>query len=131
MRDQNTTDKLIQSMRSAFTMIELIFVIVIISILAAIALPRLAATRDDAKLVTDITNMSICIVDSAAQYTATGTIGTSQACDSIVCYSIIDTDPSNFTVVTAPNAASYCSNIDTIGAHLAKIYSFKGSRIRP
>jgi len=34
----------------AFTMIELIFVIVIISILAATALPKLIATRDDAKV---------------------------------------------------------------------------------
>ena len=32
----------------AFTMIELVFVIVVIGILAAIAIPKLAATRDDA-----------------------------------------------------------------------------------
>ncbi|MEW5833179.1 MAG: prepilin-type N-terminal cleavage/methylation domain-containing protein [Campylobacterota bacterium] len=34
--------------RNAFTMIELVFVIVVLGILAAIAIPRLGATRDDA-----------------------------------------------------------------------------------
>ena len=37
--------------RRAFTMIELVFVIVVIGILAAIAVPKFSATRDDATLV--------------------------------------------------------------------------------
>lgn len=36
--------------RNAFTMIELIFVIVILGILGAVAIPKLSATRDDAKI---------------------------------------------------------------------------------
>ncbi|RUM74735.1 MAG: ABC transporter permease [Sulfurovum sp.] len=36
--------------KKAFSMIELVFVIVIIGILAAVAIPRLAATRDDAMI---------------------------------------------------------------------------------
>lgn len=36
--------------RTAFTMLELIFVIVVIGILATVAIPRLAATRDDAQV---------------------------------------------------------------------------------
>jgi len=37
-------------MKKAFTMVELIFVIVVIGILATIAMPRFSATRDDAIL---------------------------------------------------------------------------------
>jgi general secretion pathway protein G len=39
-----------QKSKSAFSMIELIFVIVIIGILASVAIPRLAASRDDAEV---------------------------------------------------------------------------------
>jgi general secretion pathway protein G len=35
-------------MKKAFTMIELVFVIVVIGILAGVAIPKFAATRDDA-----------------------------------------------------------------------------------
>jgi len=129
MHDQNTIDKSIRSMRAGWTVIELIFIIVIIAILAATALPRLAATRDDAKLAADISNMAVCIKDSASQYMATGSIGNSQACDNIVCYSITDTSPDNFTVITVSNADSYCTDIDIVGGDLAKIYSFKGTRV--
>jgi len=38
-------------MKSAFTMVELIFVIVILGILASVAMPKLNATRDDAENV--------------------------------------------------------------------------------
>jgi general secretion pathway protein G len=37
--------------RKAFTMVELVFVIVILGILASVAIPKLAATRDDAQIV--------------------------------------------------------------------------------
>lgn len=42
------------SSKKAFTMIELIFVIVVIGILAAIAVPKMAATRDDATITKTI-----------------------------------------------------------------------------
>lgn len=59
-------------MRKAFTMIELIFVIVIIGILASIAVLKLVATRDDAKISACAQDIAIFILDMNAYYTARG-----------------------------------------------------------
>lgn len=47
----NSHSKQGDMIRPAFTMIELVFVIVVLGILAAVAIPKLAASRDDAVIV--------------------------------------------------------------------------------
>ena len=63
-------------MRKGFTMIELIFVIVILGVLASAAIPRLAATRDDAEVAKAATNLTTAVSDITAYYTAKGTFET-------------------------------------------------------
>ena len=56
-------------------MIELIFVIVILGILASVAIPRLAATREDAEISAAVANLRTLVSDATAYYTAKGEFG--------------------------------------------------------
>ena len=59
-------------MKKGFTMIELIFVIVILGILASVAIPRLAATREDAEISTAVANIRTLLSDISAYYAVKG-----------------------------------------------------------
>lgn len=62
--------------RKAFTMIELIFVIVVLGILAAIAIPRLGATRDDAEIASNLKEIHTAISDFGGYYNSQASFGT-------------------------------------------------------
>jgi general secretion pathway protein G len=133
-------------MKRGFTMIELIFVIVIIGILAVIAIPKLNATRDDAKVVTELQNISTCIQDIGAQYTATGkepkTYKEIASCNSIKCFTFSDLASSGSrntdgkVTIAAKTSPAYCATVrkkaidrKIIEKNGKKSYKFGGSKI--
>ena len=59
-------------MKKGFTMIELIFVIVILGILASVAIPRLAGTRTDAEIATTVSNIRTLLSDLNSYYVVKG-----------------------------------------------------------
>ena len=76
-----------QNSKKAFTMIELVFVIVVLGILAAVAIPKLSATRTDAEITkgrSDIASVRSAIVTERQSRLITGDstyIATGQAAD--------------------------------------------------
>ena len=132
MSDHHTENISIQSMRTAWTLIELIFVIIIIAILGAIAIKSLAVTRDDAKLSADVANMNVCLKDMENIYTATYTpledINAS-SCNRVVCYNI-DINRTTIDVTINDTAAFYCEDVQNVGGHLAHRYELGGTIIK-
>ena len=59
-------------MKKGFTMIELIFVIVILGILASVAIPRLAGTKADAEISAAVANLRTLVSDLNTYYVAKG-----------------------------------------------------------
>ncbi|CAA6816655.1 MAG: Unknown protein [uncultured Sulfurovum sp.] len=58
--------------KKAFTVMEIIFVIVILGILATVIIPRLATTRDDAKVAFCVENITLFMRDISNYYTSQG-----------------------------------------------------------
>ena len=82
-------------MKKGFTMIELIFVIVILGILASVAIPRLAATRTDAEVAATVANLRTLLNDVASYYAVKGEFGTTVKWKDITNVPLLKLDGNN------------------------------------
>ncbi len=97
-------------MKNAFTMIEVIFIIAIIGILASVAIPKLSLSRHDASAATLANNLSTCIDEAGIMYmkyasfkgiTQVGSVNASSACISASkCFDFNETDTNGTLSVT-------------------------------
>jgi general secretion pathway protein G len=129
-------------------MIELIFVIVIIGILAAVAIPKLAATRTDAKISADVASLKQVVNNLGSEFTSQNTIPDSSfaaANEAVKCFSITkngNNADGNFTVKSAADSATACDTKVLAGtktlateagllgaAGAAKVYEFGGATV--
>ena len=125
-------------MKKAFTIIELIFVIVLIGILAVIAIPKLSGTRDDAKKVVELNNISNCIQDIASAYTSKGVEDNdTSSCSQVKC-AVIDLgniNDGNVTVTLKDSSDGYpnfCDYAKTMAQRkqLDGNHSFSGLKVQ-
>ena len=114
-------------MKKGFTMIELIFVIVILGILASVAIPRLAATREDAEISAAVANLRTLVSDASAYYTVKGTFNNAKWNEITNVPLAVSTSGGGSSSTTATNAVGSSATAhlkvggkDCIGVHLVE-----------
>lgn len=109
-------------MKNGFTMIEVVFIIVIIGILGAIAIPKLAATRTDARATQEVQNLSNYIEDIATHYMGTGIADGNYSNIHLKCFDVnISEETSGLRKISidvnaggVDNGKSYCTEAQRI-----------------
>ncbi len=81
--------------KKAFTMIELIFVIVILGILAGVAVPKLLATRDDAEIASSLHDINVAIGDFGAYHASQASFTTISQMTSVTKFDKLNLDLSH------------------------------------
>ena len=89
--------------RKGFTLIELLIVVVIIGILAAVAIPKFAATKDKAKLASVKTDLRNMMTAQEAYFSDYATYGAFAALQTASNYSL----SSGNTMTITPGASGY------------------------
>jgi len=132
-------------MKQAFTMVEIIFVIVIVGILAAVAVPKLAATRDDASAVAAVQSAVNAIHNLGASFVAKGDYSAytlDQANSEAVCFTYTVSAGSEGTVTVHLKETCINSRVRSSVALLAvrngllgtnatdKTFHFEGKKVR-
>ena len=115
-------------MKNGFTMIELIFVIVILGILSAIAIPKMMATKDDANIVKEIQNARQIVKNAGVEYLTQGSFSSYPSSD---CFEFTTTTDGDLIVSLINTSDNLCQMVSSskLLSDINRTYHFGGSSI--